>query len=741
MKARTEKTVFHAVSVLILVASLLFSVFYFTSVLARTVATGKEFGVSVAYMFTEPFGMKGRFTPTVNNIPANAVEVLPFEPAEFLANLKEFGRLLITWSNLKYFLYSALVVVAIVISYGAPLVLIIIAIKSLLKFKPKTVNNDYNKDTKPLQIFKQIESATWIPLRSFIKRYVEFVRERKTYWILACIVWAYNLNLFTIALEIVAYLCYLVISWDFLHVLTLIAKVAMDLTVALDFIPVIVWIVIAWCIFEKIRRNIGLNILREYEFKNRSFLQSMAGSIYIIGKQRSKKTTIVADMTRTQELIFRDQALEDMRAIAMQFPHFPWINLENSFKIGKSMGVLITEARCRLFIKTVRRYFEDFELNRKRKHTEAIRKGILRHKLRDVYGYSFKDFIFEYDYKRYGIEHNDGLVMVNIFDAISDYIQLYWIYTLKTSLAISNFPIRRDVIWTDLGNFPIYDGDFFDRRPEELAQISDYSHVLDWNSLRLGRITDDNDPLKDGLEVYIMSVMEFAKERGNQRTNAGKKIDADECNVRNDGYEEGDKMKGHSGTIHYYDYTRKITDDQRAGSLSSDNRELCNELLVQDGSKQKNVYPLLWIDDLVYRFCKKIYDKYDLDHRVRRGDNTLWGYLLKKLFTPILHRQERLQNEFRVYPVSLRVSNGQTNEIVNKRATYYVMSKKAHSGVFATDGIKDFFNEKALRSDYGLDDFPTFQSVRMTTDEMQMMNSFFYDRLFDYFYETDGATA
>lgn len=64
-----RRIIYHIVSAAVLAGSLLFSVFYFRAVFFRTVQAFKDFGLSVAYYFTELLGVEGVITPTVGAIP------------------------------------------------------------------------------------------------------------------------------------------------------------------------------------------------------------------------------------------------------------------------------------------------------------------------------------------------------------------------------------------------------------------------------------------------------------------------------------------------------------------------------------------------------------------------------------------------------------------------------------------------------------------------------------------------
>ena len=57
------------------------------------------------------------------------------------------------------------------------------------------------------------------------------------------------------------------------------------------------------------------------------------------------------------------------------------------------------------------------------------------------------------------------------------------------------------------------------------------------------------------------------------------------------------------------------------------------------------------------------------------------------------------------------------------------MFKKIYARRFSTDCFSDFFNAKALRSKFGLDDLPEFKTEKASFDEMLMENSYFFNDL------------
>ena len=176
-----KEKIYHALSVSILLASLLFSVFYFRPVFWRVLESFKDFGLSVGYYFTELLGFEGVITPTVAQIPQGVTEVLPFEPAEFQSGLSKFFRLLIDKDNALSFLMK----LAQTISSAAKVLILLLPVFVLLYFVIKNAygrtNNNYNADTKPLRIYNKLEAATWNKVKYFVSGYINFLRDRKIY--------------------------------------------------------------------------------------------------------------------------------------------------------------------------------------------------------------------------------------------------------------------------------------------------------------------------------------------------------------------------------------------------------------------------------------------------------------------------------------------------------------------------------------------------------------------------------
>ena len=718
-KGDKKRIIFHFISVAVLVASVLFSVFYFRAVFFRTVQAFRDFGLSVAYYFTELSGFEGLITPTVGEIPDNAVEVLPFDSAEFRIKLEAFGDALFSKDNAAAFFSG----ISGTLADGARVLMLILPVIVLLVIVVQNAyqksNNDYAADTGPLRLYKKIEAATWGRCKRFFKSYAGFLDDRRGYILAAVLIWAYNLNAVTIFVEFLAWVFYFSVSLDVLHIYTQIAKLAMDLTVAVGFLPWWAWAVVGLAIFDGLRKKIGTQRLRGYESRNRAFLDDHPGALFVVGKQRAKKTTMITDMALSQEAIFREKAKEKLKARDMQFPLFPWILLEKYLEAATEAGYFPTLAKVRRFVGILKRCHYDLSTGGERKRARKY--------LKTEYGFLYRDFLFGYNPEN-GMTYRAELGPVNLFDALEAYAQLYWIYAAPTPLLIGNYSIRTDAGRIDYGNFPIYADDFF----SEEAQPSAYSHILDEDGMRLGKVFDESGPYKNGLEIGIVNIMEVAKDRGNQHTRTGGK-NAEECNQNNDLFELDVKMRGHAATVDNYTFFRMFMDDQRPDSLGADNKDLCDTVMIKKMSDARIVMPGFAFEEAAFLIATKIFDKVYYHFRNLRGDNTLFLYLAKKAYGVLFRHFERVFNRYSVYAGTVRVTNEMSDERITDKGKYYICTYKVYNNRFATDGIREFYNRKALRSDTGLNDFPQYKGLYPSCEEMQSAHSFFYKQVFEAF--------
>ena len=174
-------------------------------------------------------------------------------------------------------------------------------------------------------------------------------------------------------------------------------------------------------------------------------------------------------------------------------------------------------------------------------------------------------------------------------------------------------------------------------------------------------------------------------------------------------------------------------DDQRPDSLGADNKDLCDSVMIKKMSEAKIVMPFFAIEEAAYLIATKFFDRIYYQIRNLRGDNTLFLYLVKKLYRALYRYYEKIFNRYSVYVGTVRITNEMAGEQITDKGKYYICTYKVYNNRFATDSIREFYTQKALRSKTGLNDFPQYKELRPSCEEMQSVHSFFYKKVFEAF--------
>lgn len=717
----------HVLCILITVAFLLLSVFVFSSSFGRLIEGGRDFGLSVGYYFCELFGIDNDITPTVNELPKvpffdsdssndNSVVPAPDDtpvaddvPSTslpetydgFKSKWKEYWNTFSTSQNVVgylSFLNTILFKITTAILYIIPIVL---AVYLIFKHNIEKQNNDYNVDTKPLVVAKKIAKHTYLPIKRWIVEFFSFIKRNKAYYIVWAVIWAYNFNLITIVLEFFAFYFYFVVSFDVLNIYRQIYKLFLDLWTPFHYVPWAIWVVLALVVLDKARKCIGYGVLSHHEMKNRGFINERPIVFMACGSMGKSKTTFITDVALSQEVMFRDKAFEKILENDMKFPYFPWINLENT-------------------IKTAMEYHHVYNL--------ATVRALIQKKYERWQKCPTRERIFDYDYLRYGLTYDDNLKVVDIWNVIETYAQLYFIYVIESSLLISNYSIRTDGLLLDLGNFPVWNSDFFKSDSRLIDSYSRHSHILDFDTLRLGKKVVEDNPNANNFEFGVVLITEVGKERGNSIELVEKKKNDNVANQKNDLFNSWLKMVRHSATVDNFPFVRVISDEQRPESWGADARDLCDIVYIKECGKPRLAMPFFTVGELLYDWIFSRFTRLCNDYRYRRGDNSLTMYALKSITAKVQSYYTRIHNRFDYKELSLQVENGTMDGQI-KECKYYLSTKKIFSKRFSTDCFSDFFAQKAMRSPAGIDDLYEYASEKATADELSKQNSYFVTEL------------
>lgn len=352
----------------------------------------------------------------------------------------------------------------------------------------------------------------------------------------------------------------------------------------------------------------------------------------------------------------------------------------------------------------------------------------IRQKALIWYNEQTRENLFNYDYEKYGLNYNDKLRVYDIWEVIETYAKLYFIYVIQSSLLIANYSIRVDNVLSDLGNFPLWHSDFFKSDSRLIDSYSRHSHILDFDTLRLGKKVIENNDKADGFEFGVIVITEVGKERGNNLELQEKKKNAAEANQKNDLFNSCLKMIRHSATVDKFPFVRIITDEQRPESWGADARDLCEIVHIKESGDTCLAMPFFSLAELLYGWLFGKFTNLYYQYRYVRSDNTLFMYLLKAFTAKIHHYYTSIYNRFGYCTLYVQTESGtQDGQLSNNK--YFLMTKKIYSKRFSTDCFSDFFTEKALRSPVGLDDIKEYAAEKATFAELAEQNSYFVNDL------------
>ncbi len=681
------------------------AIFAFPYAFPRLKEGFRDIWTSIVYFVAEMFGDGGDLT----KVTVNQLSTIPFElpfnlPSTWDAFKLAWGnywRLIVSGGNMvNYFnhILDVLYVILHAILFVVPLFVIIVIIKMNL---PKKQNNDYNKSSKPLVQWRKFEKRVYLPVKSWVLEFGRFIAQNGAYWKLWLLAAAYCFNLITVFLEFIAFYLYFCSSFRFWELYLQVVKLLFDLSVMIRTVPGIAWLILGFVILNYIRRKIGYDRLNHMENKDRGFINERPIVFMVCGTMGKKKTTMITDMALSQEIMFRDKAFEKILECDLKFPFFPWINLENDIKAAMENHSLYNLATCRRFVASKRRKF------------------FLHPKLQNLWGYNFE---------RYGMEYDDSLTVTDLWKVINDYTQLYFIYVIESSLMISNYSIRTDDVLQSLGNFPLWDTDLFKRDSRMQAAYSRHAHILDFDSLRLGRRIVEDNKNANAFEFGVINITEIGKERGNNLELQEKKKQADETNQKNDLFNSWLKMVRHSATVDNFPFVRVIVDEQRPESWGADARDLCEIVHIDECSEMRLAMPFFALGDLLISWFLGRFERKYYDYRFNRGDNTLFMYLYHGFAAKLHKYRTGIYNTFGFMKMDVLVESG-TQDGDKRGKNYYLMAKKIYSRRFSTDAFSDYFNQKALNSPVGINDIAEFKTEKATFAEMLSENSYFFNEL------------
>ena len=571
--------------------------------------------------------------------------------------------------------------------------------------------------------FERFIFVTFYPAARWIKSFVDYVmEEEREFFNVWCFLWLLYFNIISIGVSFFSFYMYFVVEWNFTSIYTQLLKLLIDLAPMIRFLPGILWFCIGYLILDYVSKKTAYAKLEHNERKNRGFLNERGVVTVIYGNMGTGKTRMLTSLALSAEKQLRDQALEIMLEVDMKFQNFPWHKLRAEVKRRMEEHTIVDIFSIRRWI---RAWKADYLYLESRGLVSWFRKKIRKRKCKQTH-----DFLFDYDIDHYRTTYNDNLTITHIFDAMSDYAQAYFVYAIQVSLIFSNYSIRTDFDVIDNGHFPLYNDDFFHRKPEYIPYESKYAHILDFDILRLGKRMVEDNPNKNALGFGVYIVSEIDKERKNElqirKAKTSKKSSAEaeeECTQDNDLFNACLKMIRHCTVIANRVFVKVLCDLQRPEDWGASGREVGEVVFIDSKGEKSPVLPLFspyWIVSGL-SFIHSLFFKFYLKYINVREDNTLLLYLFKNVTAFYDHYLDRNEKLFGCQVFNLEIESGRLDGDAVKRK-FYGMDKKDFSGRYCTDAMSSIFD---LPNTVSIADFVSYADILATASERDKQHSHF----------------
>ncbi len=695
IKNRVQK--WHFLFLTLIAATLAFSSFVYGYSFHRLFEAVRDVGTSFYFYIVNTFTGDGSGATVLLPSSLDLEPILPLTWDDFCARAgATFFALFEIKNLLSYvvFVAKSLHLVTILFSLFLPILLLLFF---LFKNSFETERKE-EKVSKPLQLYYLMRFYFRKKALPVLRDIKSFVFRRKFYLYILVLLWIINLNIATIALELVSFYFYFIASFDFLSLYVLFYKLFIDLYLAYISAPLLLWLLVGFFIFDKIRRYIAVERLRHLEAKNKGFINSLPVCVMACASMGMGKTTAITDMLLSQECIFRHEALKGMFEEDFKFPNFPFLNLERAFQKAIDDHAVYNLATARQWIADCEKRF-----------------------MEDV----CSDNCFGYDVINEKLVFYNGIRFERLFSVLSKYVQYYFIYITEVTI-VSNYSVRTDGELKSKGLFPLWDDDFFKKNKRE----GRYCHVLDFDVFRLGKKVLEHNKNFGSLEFGCIGISEIGKERGNKNDLEELRKREDEANQKNDLFDLDLRMRRHAATVGNTCFLRLFSDEQRSNALGANVRELCEIHTIVDKSERQLSMPFFLFGEIANCFLRPRFREDYYNWRYNRVDMTLTMFLYKSLAGAFLRYYDRIYRLYGFHAVTLQVERGDGIGEVEQH-DYYLLHQKIYDKRFSTDCFADFYAENAKKTAVGINEYPCYRGIRAEIDELKLQNSYFINSVLE----------
>ena len=267
-----------------------------------------------------------------------------------------------------------------------------------------------------------------------------------------------------------------------------------------------------------------------------------------------------------------------------------------------------------------------------------------------------------------------------------------------------------------------------------------FSHILDQDELRPGKKFHPEKKKYGAVEFGIIGNPEIDKERANTLELQETKKNEEECNQKNDLFNQHLKMMGHAAMVDFKCMLKMFTDSQRVSSWGADGRELSDMLLIKNKSEERLALRFFGIRALIGERIGNFIRSKTFTNWFFRGDRTLFKYLVDNTLGRYVNYCERIKNTFGYTVVTLERQLG-TEEGGKTLHKFYSANKKENAARYATDSYAQYFRKFNSIAGIGLGDIECYDTLHPSLEVLHKKQNSHFIKSFMENQNTSGSNT
>ena len=243
----------HLLAIALLLGSVALCLFVYKYPLVRLWESISAFGRAIAYAFLDLMDLyeSHPVAQTVNDYSrVDLISAIGIDFAELWRRISGVWSEIFVKENFFYYLIFLLYHFTRFIYHACILLLIGVAFAIPIIFTWDDVNNDYNKDTAPLKIFKRIIAAPCRRVFEWCREFTRFFRASR-HWSWFVFIWLINFGIISVIFSFFAYYFWAITAFDLSTIGIQFVKLVADALLMLNTLP---WY--AWALIFAILRDI-----------------------------------------------------------------------------------------------------------------------------------------------------------------------------------------------------------------------------------------------------------------------------------------------------------------------------------------------------------------------------------------------------------------------------------------------------------------------------------------------------